>query len=60
MVNGDVKLNGGRSLGRDKLEGQSHTPGRGMIPSFSSSTKWDKLSSISVSVTFCNNNHITE
>lgn len=52
-------VNGGRGLGRDKLEGLSQTPGRGTIPSFSSNTKWDKISSISsisASNIFCKNN----
>lgn len=51
----DGRANGGRGFGRDKLEGLSHTPGRGTIPSLSSNTRCDKLSSMFASTPFCKN-----
>lgn len=53
FVNADGRIKDGRGLGNDKLVGLSHTPGRGTIPSLSSNTKCDKLSSTSVSTPFC-------
>lgn len=44
--------NGGFGFGNGKFDGLSQTPGRGMIPSFSSSTKWERLFSMSTSTSF--------